>query len=260
MKSTTKDSNNTKEFKRVPALDKGVKMLELLAQSKNPLGLTEIARALGYHAGTVYNIVYTFVDLGILETEGHKKFALGKKLHALGKAASRQPEIVQRIHPFLEEINEKTKLTTLLNIRSGLQSVVIDKVESSYDLRFSPEYGRSLSMLGGAVGRAILSQLPDKEIDEILSKHKLKKYTPHSQANRKKFKEMVMKVRQEGIAISMEERTEGVCAFAVPLPTVQMTEPIAIWVVGLKNQIQEKGVPFYVNYLKKQAKKILTIL
>jgi IclR family KDG regulon transcriptional repressor len=249
-----------REFKRVPALDKGIRILGLLAQSREPLGLSDIAKALGYHAGTVYNIAYTLNDLGILEINGSKKFTLGKKLHELGRAASRQPAFVQQIHPYLEEINEATKLTTLLNIKSGFQTVVIDKVEASYDLRFSPEYGRSLSILGGAVGKAILSQLPNKEIDEILLKHKLKKYTPHSCVNKRKFKAMIMGVRKNGIATSIEERTEGVCAFAVPLPIDKTKEPMAIWVVGLKNQIQEKGIPFYVVFLKKIAKRIVTNL
>lgn len=245
-----------KEFKRVPALDKGIRILELLAQSKRPLGLSEIAKALGYHAGTVYNIAYTLTDLGILEADANKKFSLGSKMYELGKAAGRSPELVQILHPYLEEINEQSNLATLLSIQSGLHSVVIDKIESLYDLRFSPEYGRRLSLFGGAVGKALLAQLPDDEIDQILSSQKLRKYTSNTCTNKTDFKEMINAVREKGVAVSNEERTEGVCAFSIPVPTNKASQPVAIWIVGLKTQIKEKGFPFYEKIMKKTAKKI----
>jgi len=59
-----------------------------------------------------------------------------------------------------------------------------------------------------------------------------------------------------GVAVSDEERTEGVCAFAVPVPIYRTKEPIAMWIVGLKTQIDREGFPFYMNYLKAIAKRI----
>ena len=90
-----------KGFKRVPALDKGVRILELLAQSRYPLGLSEISKALGYHIGTVYNIVHTLTELGILDSDSNKRFSLGRKLHELGKAAGRDSELIQLLSPRL---------------------------------------------------------------------------------------------------------------------------------------------------------------
>jgi len=245
-----------KEFKRVPALDKGVRILELLDQEKKSMGISEIAKALGYHIGTVYNMVYTLTDLGILEIDAYKKFSLGQKICKLGDGIHRDPDLVQLLHPYLLEINKRTKLTTLLSIRSGLQSVVLDKIESSYDLRFSPEYGRRLSLFGGAVGKALLAQLSGEEFDDILSERKLKRYTSKTCVNKKKFKKMILEVRREGVAISNEERTEGVCAIAVPVPINRTSEPIAIWIVGLKNQINVKGFPFYKDCLRNTANRI----
>jgi DNA-binding IclR family transcriptional regulator len=53
--------------KRVPAIDKCFRILRLLAQSKDPLGIIDIAKALAYHRSTAFHIAYTLVDLGILE-------------------------------------------------------------------------------------------------------------------------------------------------------------------------------------------------
>ncbi|MCK5419617.1 MAG: helix-turn-helix domain-containing protein, partial [Desulfobacterales bacterium] len=50
-------------FKRVPAIDKTFAILELVAKSKEPLGISEITRALDFNKSTVFNIIHTLTDL-----------------------------------------------------------------------------------------------------------------------------------------------------------------------------------------------------
>jgi DNA-binding IclR family transcriptional regulator len=60
--------------KRVPAIDKCFNILGLLAQSKDPLGISDIAKSLTYNRSTVFHIAYTLVDLGILEKRDQHTF------------------------------------------------------------------------------------------------------------------------------------------------------------------------------------------
>ena len=53
-------------FKRVPAIDKCFAILDLFARIKKPLGISEICKALGFNKSTVFNMVHTLDDLGIL--------------------------------------------------------------------------------------------------------------------------------------------------------------------------------------------------
>jgi hypothetical protein len=54
-------------YKPVPAVDKCVKILELFEESRTPLGVSAIAQRLGFDKSTVFNIVYTLQELGLLE-------------------------------------------------------------------------------------------------------------------------------------------------------------------------------------------------
>jgi len=245
-----------KSFKRVPALDKCFQILEFSAQSKIPLSITNISNKLGFHKSTISSIIYTLEDLGVLENDGDKKFRLGTKLYELAKAASENFGLIHTIHPYLEEINKKTKLSVFLGIRLGLDVVVVDKVESTFDVKISADIGTRYPLLGGAAGKALLSQLSDAEIDEILSKNKLKRFTRYTCVHKKKCKEMITMVRQEGVAISNEEYVEGVRALAVPLKIRRWNFPITIWMIGLKSQINDKNFISYSNLLKEAAKKI----
>ncbi len=247
-------------YKRVPALDKCFAFLELMARVKKPMGISEISQALGYHKSTVFNMVHTLVDLGVLEEGSEGKFRFGPELYALGKAAGGGSELVSTVRPCLEEIGEKTRLSVFLGIRSGNRAIIMDKVDSPFDIKVSSQAGMAIPLLAGAGGKALLSQVPEAELDEILSNSRLKKFTHSSCASKKKYKAMIKRARLEGFALDDEEYIEGIRALAVPLRLNRDNLQAAIWVVGLKSQIKDEALPAVKSTLKEVAEKIETRL
>ena len=243
-------------FKRVPAIDKCFAILDLFTRLKKPLGVSEISKALSYNKSTVFNMVHTLNDLGILEKSGENKFQFGMQLYTLGKAAGRSSELISTVHPYLEKINQEIKLSAFLGIRSGLRAVIIDKADTAFDIKIYSEIGMKIPLLAGAGGKVLLSQLPDDEVNELLSKNELQKFTPNSCVNKKRYKEMVIEARAEGIAVDLEEYIEGIRGFAVPLNLDRPSTQIAIWAVGLKRQISDEDIPRYCEYLKEIVREI----
>jgi IclR family KDG regulon transcriptional repressor len=246
------------KFKRVPALDKCFAILDLMARTKKPLGISDLSNALAYHKSTVFNMVYTLVDLGILENGMDGKFRFGSRLYSLGKASGGGSELVSTIRPYLEEINRKTKLSVFLGILSGKRAVITDKVDSPFDIKVSSEAGMAIPLVAGAGGKVLLSQLSDPEVDHILSESKLTKFTPTSCINKKRYKNLIKKAREEGFALDDEEYIEGVRALAVPLRLHRGNLLSAIWVVGLKSQIKDEVLPSFRSMLKEIARRIET--
>ncbi|RPJ21995.1 MAG: IclR family transcriptional regulator [Desulfobacteraceae bacterium] len=244
------------KFKRVPALDKCFAILDLMAHTKKPLGISDLSNALAYHKSTVFNMVYTLVDLGILENGTEGKFRFGPGLYALGKASGGGSELVSTVHPYLEEISKETKLSVFLGIRSGKRAVIMDKVDSPFDIKVSSEAGMAIPLLAGAGGKVLLSQLSDAELNALLSESKLKKFTPASCTQKQNYKNMIQKARKEGFALDDEEYIEGVRALAVPLHLNRGNLHAAIWVVGLKSQIKDEVLPSFRSMLKDIARRI----
>ena len=104
----------------------------------------------------------------------------------------------------------------------------------------------------------MLSLLSDDEIDKILSKNELKKFTPFSCTDKQQYKYMILETRKTGIAFDMEEYIEGIRAFAVPLNFSREDIAAAIWVVGLRDQIKDDQIGSYSAYLKSIAEKLET--
>jgi IclR family KDG regulon transcriptional repressor len=247
-------------FKRVPAIDRCFSILGLCARTESPVGISEISRSLHINKSTVYNAVYTLADLGILETTGENKFRFGTALYLLGREAARRSKLIQIVHPYLEEINRKTKLSAFLGIRCGMRAVILDKVDSAFDIKISSEVGMRIPLLAGAGGKALLSQLPDREIEKILASGRVTRFTRRTCTHREKYKRMVRGVREVGVTFDRGEYIEGICAFAVPIRTGRENLQAAVWAVGLQRQLPEGIVPKHSALLRRIAEDIETRL
>jgi DNA-binding IclR family transcriptional regulator len=237
-------------FKRVPAIDKCFAILELLAQSKEPMGISDISGKLELNKSTVFHIVRTLMDLNVLENQPDRKFVFGTRFYILGNMAGKRSKLIQTAHRYLETINEKTKLSAFLGLRSDRRAILIDKVDSAYGIKLSSEIGMQMPILAGAGIKAMLSQLSDEEIDEILARTELKRYTPYSIIDKAVYKKEILEVRKQGIAYDREEYIEGMVAFAIPIKAKRRDLQSAIWAVGLTRQVPNSSIPELTQLLK----------
>jgi IclR family KDG regulon transcriptional repressor len=243
-------------FKRVPAVDKTFAILDLLAKSKESMGISDITRALNFNKSTVFNISHTLADLEVLKQTPDNKFSLGIKFYLLARASRIGSEIISTIHSYLELINQKTNLSVFLGVRSNLDAIIVDKVDAAFNIKISSEIGMRLPLLAGAGGKAMLSRMAEREIDRILSNNGLQRYTRYTVVDKTKYKKMLTKTRQKGFAVDKEEYIEGIRALAVPLNIDRGGSLFAIWAVGLKRQIADEVIGPYSELLKKSAGEI----
>jgi DNA-binding IclR family transcriptional regulator len=243
-------------FRRVPAIDKCFAILELLAQAKEPMGVSDIAGRLGLNKSTVFNIGHTLDDLNVLENQGDGKYVFGTRFYVLSNIAGGRSPLIKTAHPYLETINDKTKLSAFLGIRSDRRAILIDKVDSAYGVKVSSEIGTQMPILAGAGIKAMLSQLSDEEIDEILDRTELKRYTPYSISDKADYKKEILGVRTQGIAYDREEYIEGMVAFGIPIKAYGRNVQAAIWAVGLTRQVSNASISEITELLKRIREEI----
>ena len=76
----------TRDDYSVPAVVKAFKVLEIISKSEMDLSISELSRRLGLSKGTVFALVSTLEDLGVLVRDpANKKFSLGYTLLELGR-------------------------------------------------------------------------------------------------------------------------------------------------------------------------------
>lgn len=241
---------------KVPALAKCFSILHLLAQTEDSPGVNEIARRLGLNKGTVSNILHALADLKVLEIRQDGKFELGPHFFMLGNMARERSGLLNVVRPFLTTISQETGLSVLLGIRSNGSALIIDKVDSATDIKISSEIGLQMPPLAGAGIKAMLSQLPDDQIDDIISEHQLVQYTSSSIVDKDLYKKAVLKVRSEGVCYDTEEYIEDFTCIAIPVKAYAKNIQAAVWALGHKSQMNRENLSKVAGYLKKTGKEI----
>jgi IclR family KDG regulon transcriptional repressor len=129
-------------------------------------------------------------------------------------------------------------------------------VDSAYGVKVSSEIGTQMPILAGAGIKAMLSQLSDEEIDEILARTDLKRYTPYSISDKSDYKKEILDVRTQGIAYDREEYIEGMVAFGIPIKAYGRNVQAAIWAVGLARQVSNTSISEITELLKRIREEI----
>ena len=228
-------------YKPVPAVEKCFAILDLLSKTEKALGISDISRQLSLNKSTVFNMVYTLIDLDVLEGMDDGKFGFGPRFYVLGSAAGNRSELIRIAHPFLERINAETKLSAFLGIRADLRSIIIDKVDTAHGIKISSEVGMQMPVLAGAGIKAMLSMLNNSDLTTLISGASLERYTPNTIVDKDVYLNEIHRVRQEGIAFDREEYIEGMVALGIPINTSSDNVQAAIWVVGLKQQVEQEA-------------------
>ena len=232
----------TLKYKRVPALDKCFSILALMAEAQRPFGFNEVVKNLGLNKSTVFNILHTLDDLNVLEKGPDGLFRLGPRLFVLGSAAAGGSELIQTVHPYLETINREFELSSFFGILSGQEVLILDKADRATRIKVSSDIGMKIPIFAGVAGKALLSQLPEEDIDEILAKSTPKRCTPSTIIDKEVYKKEILSVKKTGIAYDWEEYIEGLMAVAVPIRTYRENLQAAIWAVGLKQEFREDAM------------------
>jgi DNA-binding IclR family transcriptional regulator len=200
-------------YRRVPAIDKCFVILGLLAQPREPMAISDISGNLDVNKSTVFNIGHTLSGLKIVELRRDGKFVFGTHFYILrniynGEAFS---ALTNRT-PYLEMINERTRLSAFLRLRFDRQGTLIDKADSTYGIKVSMDPGI----------KAMPSQFSDEEIDEIFALTKLKRYTHYSVMEKTVYIKQVPGVRKQCI---INDREKYISAWLdLPHPLKQMEE------------------------------------
>jgi IclR family KDG regulon transcriptional repressor len=243
-------------YKRVPAVDKCFSILEYIARSKPAPGFAEIVRELGLNKSTVFNILHTLTDLGVLDRGPDGLFHLGSRLFMLGNAAVKGSELIQTVHPYLVKINNEFRVSAFLGILSGTEVIIFDKADMAQKVKISSEIGMKIPLFAGVAGKALLSQLNDNDVDAIIKDYRFKKYTPNTNTDRREIKKEIIKIRERGVAYDMEEYIEGLVAVAVPIKTNREELHAVIWAVGLKQEFKSSALKEITDFMIKTADEI----
>jgi DNA-binding IclR family transcriptional regulator len=221
----------------VPALEKGLVIIELLANSEQPLGITDLYTHCGLPKSSIFMILSTLESLKYLEKLPGDKYKLTMKIHQLGNLILSKLNIREIARPFMEELAESLQFTVHLAALEQKRAIYIEKVNGPGFVQFSTKVGQSLPLYCSAVGKTLAAFLPEDELDAIIRSVGYEQFTPHTINSSEGFKSFLKSVRQNGYALEDEEGELGIRCVGAPIYDNTGSVIAAISVTALRNEL-----------------------
>ena len=137
-------------------LDRGLRLLYLVADSSEGLTVTEAAERLGVGRAVVYRLVGALTSHGLVRRDSAGRLRLGAGVLHLARRA--YPLVISAAMPALRRLAEEVGATAHLTIAEGTEAVALAVVEPTWTA-FHVAYraGSRHPLARGAAGRAILA-------------------------------------------------------------------------------------------------------
>ena len=128
-----------------PALEKGLDILELLAETGEPLSTRVIAERLQRSKSEIFRMVFVLQQRGYLEREpGTDRLGLSRRLFDLGIRTPGGKQLTSVVLPLMERFSEESGQAAHLVVLSRAQTVVLATTAGHLDASVivRPGYGR----------------------------------------------------------------------------------------------------------------------
>ena len=153
-----------------PALEKGIDIIEYLAQVEKPLSLTEIAAGIGRSKSQIFRMVAVLEKRGLIERTGAADaYRITDRLFSLRLQRSDTRQLILAAIPRMEEFAKKISQSCHLAVRVGDEIVVIARVEAVGNISVSVPIGHRRPVVYSPSGKCILSLATDRDIDDAIA-------------------------------------------------------------------------------------------
>lgn len=210
----------------VQSVERTFELLELMAEAGGEVALSQLAASSGLPLPTIHRIMRTLVGGGYVRQQPSRRYALGPRLIRLGETASRTLGAWAR--PYLTELTEVTGETSNMAVLDGDQVVYVAQAPSRHSMRMFTEVGRRVDVHCTAVGKAILAQLPEETVEQVLARAQMKPQTERSITTVDAMRTELGVIREQGYAVDDGEQEIGVRCLAVAVPGSPSNAAISI--------------------------------
>jgi DNA-binding IclR family transcriptional regulator len=195
---------------RVQVLDRALAALEVLATTQRDCSLADLCKALKLHKSTVHRLMMVLEQHRLVEKSPETgAYHLGLRLFEFGSKAIAGLDPRRHARPYLDRLQTEIGETVFFCILDEGQVFYLEKVESQQSVRTACTVGSRAPAYCTAVGKAMLAELPEAQVNEIIRRSGLKPVTPNTITTASALKAELRTVRARGYAIDNEEKEPG---------------------------------------------------
>ncbi len=231
-----------------------LQILNLLCQNTQPMRLSDISRELNMPKSTLLPILQTMVHQQYIRKDEADRYCPGYALLDLGAAARSVYSESDHIRENLKALVEKFSETCYFGVPENGYVRYVEKIDSPQPLRMLTAIGHRLPAYATGIGKALLL---DKTKEELTGMYPQKPdpLTKNTITDMELLYQQLQKARQLGYTWEVEESTEHIRCFAVPVrKNGEIAGAVSIAIPVFRYQKEQENS--IIKALKETAKRI----
>lgn len=202
----------------IQVIERMMSLLDVLAESPEPVALKRLAQATGLHPSTAHRILAAMTSARLVERHDAGTYRLGIRLLELGNLAKSRLNIRDVASPYMQALHEQVGEAINLGIRHEDEIVYIERTSSGRSLV------RVVYLVGGraplhltSVGKLFLAQDGPEAVRAYARRTGLPGKTPTSMTSLPALEKELDKIRRHAVAFDNEEAEVGLKCVAAPI-------------------------------------------
>jgi DNA-binding IclR family transcriptional regulator len=193
----------------VPALDKGLDLLEALAAQPEPVSQADLARVLGRSPSEIFRMLACLERRGyIVKEPASGRYRLTLRLFELAHTHTPVDHLLHAAEGPMRDLARRVRESVHLSVLSDGRLLVLSQVESQNRTRVSVEVGARFPVVRTASGRILLAHLAQEELRALLARDE--EWGRLGAAARQRFLADLLRVRRDGIYQGKSDLTHGI--------------------------------------------------
>ena len=213
----------------VPALEKGLAVLELLARASEPLSLSQISDLSANSASQLFRTMNCLVEGGyVIKDEIHGRYSLTLKLFEMAIRHSPMKHLLHVANLPIQELARTIRESCHISIIQHGQLLVVGQADSPEKVQITISVGTSFPLVSTVSGRLLLAAMDDISLSAILQENEDYQQLPDEDRNR--LWDRIDAIRRTGVSTAVDESFIGLQDTAVMIgnPAVGAAAALAV--------------------------------
>jgi IclR family pca regulon transcriptional regulator len=202
----------------VTAFSRGLSVIRCFSEAASPLTISDVARAAGLSRATARRFLHTLQADGYV-TAVNGRYALRPKVLDLGYAYLSSISINDIFQQHLAELADRLHESCSAGVLEDNDVVFVARARTTHPrmMTLAVSVGSRLPAHLSAIGRTLLAELPDDELEQRLRQVDLHQETERTLHEVRTLMAEIRRVRADGYCVIDQEVEAGIVAAAVPV-------------------------------------------
>lgn len=240
----------------VYSVGKAFEIIEMLSRYPSGLTISYISSELGWSKSTVHRFLSTLLELGYVGQKQDGSYRLSLKFLAISNSLINSLELRDVAKPFLKRLAEEASADVHLATLEGFDAVFVDRVDGSAPLTTNFHIGRRAPAYCTAVGKVILAEISEDELDRRASSNIFQLFTHNTITSLPELKAQLAIIREQGFAVDNSEHNVEIGCIASAIKDSRAKPLAAVSVSGSAEKILGENASNLARLVKECAKRI----